>query len=208
MSVRFFGKKKCRLSTMEGIRYVSVHNRLGRIRGPASAWTCVLCSKQAQDWSYDHQCPDEQVEYRNGRLFPFSEDLDRYQPVCRSCHAKRDRWDDCDWPPCMVPDCTTLTQRSYCSRHWVGPRKLAGRPLGTILDVVDEHGRKVASRRISVVSEMTHKRCNSCFETLPVGAFSTRGKVASGRDPFKSICLACDRVRGTARYRAWTGRAS
>jgi len=190
------------------IRYVTVHNRLSRQRGPARAWTCVLCPKQAQEWSYDHRCPDERVERRNGKVFPFSEDLDRYQPVCKSCHTKRDRWDNCDWPICLVQDCTVLTQRSYCNRHWIGPRKHAGRQLGGFADVIDEHGRKVASRQVDVVSEITHKWCNSCSELLPVAAFSTRGKVAPGRDPFKSICLECDRARGNAYYRARTGRAT
>jgi hypothetical protein len=190
---------------MEGIRYVTVHNRLSRQRGPARAWTCVLCPKQAQEWSYDHRCPNERIEHRNGKAVPFSEDLDRYQPVCKGCHSKRDRWGVCDWPTCMVEDCTTLTQLSYCTRHWVGPQRAQGLPLGRALGTDDEDGRRRNNGRRTneVVATFTHKECKSCNKVKSVAGFSTRGTAARHRpDPYKAICLVCDRVRANAWYQS------
>jgi hypothetical protein len=59
--------------------YSAVHQRLIRARGLASEHACAECGGQAADWAFD-----------NGDPRGFSEDLDRYSPLCRSCHRKKD----------------------------------------------------------------------------------------------------------------------
>lgn len=71
--------------------YHAVHLRLRRVRGPASEYDCI-CGKKAQSWSYDGTDLNEKVEFKDGRNMAYSEDLSRYQPLCRSCHVRRDRW--------------------------------------------------------------------------------------------------------------------
>lgn len=63
--------------------YVTVHQRLTRERGRASVHQCVQCGEQARDWAFDYS-----VEVDGMR--PYSEDLSRYQPMCRACHLKHD----------------------------------------------------------------------------------------------------------------------
>lgn len=192
-------------------RYTTVHSQLRKKFGPASAYPCAFCGGQAQDWSYDRLCPNEKIEYRKNRsgtvACPYSEDFDRYQPVCRGCHVYRDRG-FANWATCLV--CTSKTMHSYCARHWVGPRRLAGIQLGHRQAPADEHGRKRSPRhRLAVASTMTHKRCNQCEETLPVAAFSVIRSRADNpnRDPYRSYCLPCEQEKGIARYLARTGRA-
>lgn len=62
--------------------YTAVHQRLARLRGPASEHTCP-CGQPAAQWAYmgDRQ-PDERA--------PFSEDLWEYAPRCTSCHKRFD----------------------------------------------------------------------------------------------------------------------
>ena len=57
--------------------------RLRDDRGPAAAYACAHgCGRGADQWAYDHSCPNE----RQSDVGPFSTDLDRYMPLCHSCH--------------------------------------------------------------------------------------------------------------------------
>lgn len=69
-----------------GASYGTVHTRLMTFRGPASAHACSHCSKSAAEWAYDHSDPREQ---RGGRG-AYSLDLERYFPLCKSCHKRYD----------------------------------------------------------------------------------------------------------------------
>jgi hypothetical protein len=69
--------------------YYAMHQHLWAVRGKASAHPCVRCGKQAQDWAYDNTDPDERRDTkRNGSAY--SLDVERYQPMCKSCHIAGD----------------------------------------------------------------------------------------------------------------------
>lgn len=66
------------------VTYAGAHRRIYRDRGQAAGYACIDCSRQAQQWSYDHTCPDELISPDG---LPYSTDTDRYQPRCVSCHT-------------------------------------------------------------------------------------------------------------------------
>lgn len=68
--------------------YGAAHNRLRRIRGSASAYTCT-CGRPASGWAYQGGDLNELVCPRSGLVF--SVDLDRYVAMCWSCHHRLDR---------------------------------------------------------------------------------------------------------------------
>lgn len=68
------------------LNYEAAHDRVKRYRGAPSSHACA-CGKQAEDWAYLHTDPEPLVDER-GR--PFSDDVDRYAPMCRSCHKTFD----------------------------------------------------------------------------------------------------------------------
>jgi hypothetical protein len=191
--------------------YNSLHARLRRVRGAASALICIDCGRQADEWSYRGGCPDELSEARGqgGLAMPYTLDLSMYDPRCKSCHVKRDATES---SPCMVATCTRGIARrfDYCPKHWIGPRKPrrggvpVGSALGRTLGPRDDNGR-VRDAHASGVrpdSTMTHKTCNRCGKTKNVRGFSTRGRdMANRRDPYKGICLECDRIKSAERYR-------
>lgn len=79
------------LDVTDAPEYATVHKRLRRRRGPASAHPCADCGATAQDWSYDGLDPEE-LEGQAGRdVLRYSTDLARYQPRCRTCHNRFDR---------------------------------------------------------------------------------------------------------------------
>lgn len=67
--------------------YHAVHQRLRTQRGKADEHDCVGCGDQARNWSYDHTDPDERTSDQG---CPYSDDLDRYDPRCASCHTTFD----------------------------------------------------------------------------------------------------------------------
>jgi len=73
-------------------KYITVHKRLERTRGKATAHLCVDCSKQASEWSYNNDPEGALVNEWRGRNSLYSTDLSRYNPRCLSCHRQRD-WD-------------------------------------------------------------------------------------------------------------------
>lgn len=83
-TVEFVGYQR-----IENPTYRTVHSRLRQDRGHACRNQCVDCDGQADEWSYDHTDLDELVEPGTGR--PYSTDLDRYEPRCKSCHSRFDR---------------------------------------------------------------------------------------------------------------------
>lgn len=68
--------------------YSSVHHRLQRLHGDAASHACVDCDRPAAHWSYKHGAPDEAIGERG---FPYSNDLDWYEPRCVPCHYQYDR---------------------------------------------------------------------------------------------------------------------
>lgn len=181
------------------ITYVGLHARLARVRGKARDHTCVECGAPADDWSYDHRDPDEVVGEHHGCMVAYSLDLARYQPMCRSCHVYRDRE---HWSTCLRSGCTVYARHDYCWAHAPGAARRSGRELGYV-EAVDDAGRARPAPVDRPAGLITSKVCGSCAVEKPVASFSTRGRDARGRrDPFKSICLDCDRERARARYRS------
>lgn len=68
--------------------YHAVHKRLQSHRGRASDYACQ-CGDQAAQWAYDHTDPDEKQGADDPG--PYSHDLDRYIPMCHSCHVRVDQ---------------------------------------------------------------------------------------------------------------------
>jgi hypothetical protein len=65
--------------------YLGVHYRLRVKYGPATDHLCS-CGDQALQWAYQHTGDPELTDLRG----PYSENLNDYKPMCRSCHAVLD----------------------------------------------------------------------------------------------------------------------
>lgn len=72
----------------DDIAYKTAHKRLKAAQGSARSYLCI-CGKQAHDWAYNHQDPDEMIDPRTGCAY--SAHLEHYRPLCRSCHYDLDR---------------------------------------------------------------------------------------------------------------------
>jgi len=72
----------------ERLDYDTLHERLKQQRGKASKQLCIECGEQADQWAYQHTDPDPLVSPL-GCLF--TDDLDAYSPMCRTCHRRLDR---------------------------------------------------------------------------------------------------------------------
>lgn len=80
----------------DDITYRTAHTRVVRLRGLASQHDCVVCGARASEWSYDHTDPAEKQETIQGWrgiewTVSYSADVERYEPLCRLCHIRRDR---------------------------------------------------------------------------------------------------------------------
>lgn len=76
----------------DSTRYLAFHLRLTKVRGRAREKQCAHCDRQAAGWSYDRSDPDQISDVlQSGRTAWFSLDMDRYDPLCRRCHAIRDK---------------------------------------------------------------------------------------------------------------------
>jgi hypothetical protein len=75
----------------DNISYNGLHYRLRRWFGSARNQACIFCGMSAFDWAYMGTDPNERYDEATG--MPFSPDLIHYQPLCRSCHVRFDRFD-------------------------------------------------------------------------------------------------------------------
>lgn len=79
----------------DNIKYRAAHARVQAARGSASDLICE-CGDTAEQWAYNHSCPRELVELRfdprsgDYREMRYSPDPNSYDPMCRTCHTKRD----------------------------------------------------------------------------------------------------------------------
>lgn len=68
--------------------YLTVHSRLRSKRGNPTDYTCATgCGRTATDWAFDNEEPYFLDERLN---LIYHDDLNRYQPMCRSCHKLMD----------------------------------------------------------------------------------------------------------------------
>lgn len=72
------------------ISYRGMHSRVVRSRGKASEHPCSACTCPAEQWSYDETDPAPLVGVQNGSTVRWSADVERYRPMCRSCHKRAD----------------------------------------------------------------------------------------------------------------------
>lgn len=70
----------------EPVSYKQTHIRLSRHLGKAANKLCVDCGEQAGHWSYDGNCPEEQVE--DGLRWCRHDE--HYKPRCVPDHSKYD----------------------------------------------------------------------------------------------------------------------
>lgn len=75
----------------DGLGYMAMHGRVREIRGRAPDYTCVRCGRRAYEWAYDHSDPNELIYTQGTARLPFSRDVNRYMPMCRSCHSRFDK---------------------------------------------------------------------------------------------------------------------
>lgn len=73
------------------VSYSGAHHRIYQARGSASQFSCGQCKQRADEWAYDHECPDQRADETSG--LPYSLNPERYAPMCRPCH----RQFDLDW---------------------------------------------------------------------------------------------------------------
>ena len=73
----------------DAVTYEGAHLRLRSIRGRARDFSCVDCGEPAQEWSYNHDDPNEKRMPDGTR--PYSGDPSHYSPRCLHCHRKMDR---------------------------------------------------------------------------------------------------------------------
>lgn len=77
------------------ISYSTAHRRVSSHRGPARDHQCSNgCGRPADSWAYRGGSPLEQVEERPTnhikKVVRFSPDPADYDPMCWSCHARKD----------------------------------------------------------------------------------------------------------------------
>jgi hypothetical protein len=66
----------------EHIGYSAAHMRVRAAQGSASAYPCVDCQGEAQQWSYDHADQNE----KQSDFGAYSTDPQHYEARCTSCH--------------------------------------------------------------------------------------------------------------------------
>ena len=79
----------------DDIQYKSAHRRVRDRRGPARGYLCVDCGVPAEEWSYDHQDPNQRFEWKADqagawRQMFYSTSPDHYEARCKACHREFD----------------------------------------------------------------------------------------------------------------------
>lgn len=68
--------------------YQRAHWRVFRANGPASAYPCIQCGSRADHWAYQHSAENE-LTSSDG--WAYSESVEDYRAMCRSCHRILDQ---------------------------------------------------------------------------------------------------------------------
>ena len=101
------------------VTYAGMHSRLRQFRGRARDQRCVDCGGRAEHWSYDHSDPNARIDAATG--LPFSPDVDRYMPRCRTCHRRHDAGRHVR--ACQVEGCDRQHKaKGLCSKHYQASR--------------------------------------------------------------------------------------
>ncbi len=82
----------------DDISYKSAHRRISSRRGPAREHPCIICDGEAHAWAYrggsdkeltQEAGPGHRFKKADG-ILRYSPDPDDYDPMCWSCHARKD----------------------------------------------------------------------------------------------------------------------
>ena len=68
-------------------KYMAAHARVWAAKGAAADQRCIDCGGRAQQWSYDHEDPNE---FRRPDGAPYSGDPVHYDARCIPCHRRFD----------------------------------------------------------------------------------------------------------------------
>src|SRR6516225_504088 len=79
-----------RVRRIEGGTYRAAHQRVKKRYGSAKLYPCMNCDDMATEWSYVYDCPNEKVEGVYRLAFCNCANADHYEPLCDTCHRKRD----------------------------------------------------------------------------------------------------------------------
>jgi len=79
----------------DNLTYGGSHGRVSRTRGRAVGYDCVDCGGPADEWSYNHQDPNELravISNNKGYQYevPYSANPDHYDPRCKPCNVAFD----------------------------------------------------------------------------------------------------------------------
>lgn len=133
--------------------YVNIHHSLRLNRGPASDYICI-CGKPAEHWAYQHTgevltCP--QLD----RLY--SEDMNDYAPMCRSCHTLLDRKHNPEWDQAI---------RDHARKIGLTPKSFEHLSAAGKLGIVAASPKLVEHRQnISTLNRTAKRRCRECGAT-------------------------------------------
>lgn len=86
-----------RTSLFDPCNWAASHARCRALWGSASQYSCIDCGLQAKDWAYDGADPSERLgetdpaNIGSSSLVRYSLYPEFYMPMCRKCHAIRDK---------------------------------------------------------------------------------------------------------------------
>jgi hypothetical protein len=71
--------------------YSTAHHALYAARGSARDYPCVDCGRHAEEWSYNHDDPNEEWLWHSSKnCFQWCGAPQFYSPRCKRCHTKFD----------------------------------------------------------------------------------------------------------------------
>lgn len=71
--------------TGDNVTYAGMHQRVRKVRGPASEHPCADCHLAAAHWSYVKGCPDERSD--ENLALTYCAHPEHYAPRCVPCHS-------------------------------------------------------------------------------------------------------------------------
>lgn len=80
-----------RIKSRRDRTYSTAHHDLYAARGSARDYPCVDCGGHAEEWSYNHDDPDEEWLWHSSKnCFQWCGAPEFYSPRCKPCHKKFD----------------------------------------------------------------------------------------------------------------------
>lgn len=161
--------------------YAAVHFELVRVYGSASSRTCIGCGGTAKDWAYQHNGSPE-LHYEG---LPYSEDLNCYQPMCRSCHRFLDNLHNPEYLEWLKTKGSAIARASLNSEKM----KEVGRRLGEYT----KNRRKTDPEFDRRVSEAGRRNIKAAIANPgpPEKVSADRAAAARVANAKKRACLDC-----------------